>query len=102
MLTVTSNIVFPSGYQDQRTISVKDTTAPVSKNEDLSKTQDVKVSFSRRAKELQQTYEKKETVLEQNYTNETQRLENEFIQAKTRLEKEHNQKKQALEIDLYV
>lgn len=105
MLTVTSNIVFPNGYQDQWNISVKDTTSSVSnsvsKNEDASKTQEDKVSLSKKSKELQKVYEKKETVLEQSYTNETQRLENEFIQAKTRLEKEHTHKKRSLEINVY-
>ena len=59
MLTAISNIVFPSGYQDQRNISVKDTSVSVSKSEEPSKTQEDKVSLSRRAQELQQTYKKK-------------------------------------------
>jgi hypothetical protein len=101
MLTTTSTISLLGGYQDQRNISVKDSSTSVSKTEDSSGNQNDQVTLSRKARTLQRVYEKKETVLEQNYTNETQRLESEFIQAKSRLEKEHSQKKQSLEINVY-
>ena len=102
MLTVTSNNNVLSGYQDQRSISTKDSSSPVAKNEDPAKNQNEQVTLSRKAQALQKIYDEKETVLEQNYSSETQRLESEFIQAKKRLEQEFSQKKESLGINVYV
>jgi len=102
MLTATSNNNVLSGYQDQRSISAKDSSASVSKNEDPAKNQNEQVTLSRKAQALQKIYDEKETVLEQNYSSETQRLESEFIQARKRLEQEFSQKKQSLGINVYV
>lgn len=86
MLTATSNISFPNGYQD--TAFAKDTSKAASKNEDTSKTQTDEVSLSQKSQELQQTYDKKESVLEQNYISDAQQLENKYLQEKNSLEAE--------------
>ncbi len=101
-MTTTSNIVAVSGYRDQHNVFTTVTSNSALKNDPPPINQNDEVSFSQKARELQQVYKKKETVLEQNYTNESQRLESEFIQEKNRLEAEHGQKKRALEINVYV
>jgi hypothetical protein len=100
MLTATSNISFPNGYQD--TAFAKDTSTPASKNEDASRTQTDAVSLSQKSQELQQTYKKKKSVLEQSYISDAQQLENKYLQEKNRLETELSQKKKSLEINVYV
>jgi septin family protein len=102
MLTATSNKKVFSGYQNQQISSAKNSSSPVSKNEDIAKTGTDEVSISRKAQALQAVYDKKEMVLEQNYTSQTQRLESEFVQSKKRLEQELGQKKESLKINLYV
>lgn len=102
MLTITSNVGFPSGYQDQRNISNQEVGSLVSKNDDSSKDQKDTISISRKAQELQQVYEKKEAGLQQKYISDSQALEKKYIQEKNRLEKELSQKKQSLDINVYV